>query len=168
MKTTNKQRFLLSLSLVSTSSRCRKLIGDYLFHFYQPNTGRKRSSISGTRIVKKKINKRKNQCKWLMLVLILNVFFFGLSIYGTTLAFKLLRPVLDHWWSLKSDWLIHAIFISIAYSAVNHPVHFCFQKSKMYKLSNLYKRAQCGKGKGKAGPQRVGGGGGGGRYSQSV
>lgn len=30
----------------------------------------------------------------------------------------------------------------------------------MYKLSNLYKTAQCGKGKGKAGPQRVGGGGG--------
>ena len=37
----------------------------------------------------------------------------------------------------------------------------------MYKLSNLCKRAQCGKGKGKAGPQRVGRGGGG-RYSQSV
>ena len=101
-----------------------------------------------------------------MLVVILNVFFFWLSIYGTTLASKLLHPVLDHWRSLKSDWLIHAIFISIAYSAVNHPVHFCFQESKMYKLSNLYKRAQCGKGKGKAGPQRVGGGGG--RYSQSV
>ena len=64
-----------------------------------------------------------------MLVVILNVFFFcWLSIYGTTLAFKLLRPVLDPWSSLKSDWLIHAIFISIAYSAVNHPVHFCFQK----------------------------------------
>lgn len=28
----------------------------------------------------------------------------------------------------------------------------------MYKLSNLYNTAQCGKGKGKAGPQRVGGG----------
>ena len=29
----------------------------------------------------------------------------------------------------------------------------------MYKLSNLYKRAQYGKGKGKAGLRRVGGGG---------
>ena len=94
-----------------------------------------------------------------MLVVILIFFGFWLIIYGTTLAFKLLHPVLDHCWSLKSDWLIHAIFISITYSAANHPVHFCFEKSKMYKVSNLYKRAQYGKGKGKAGPQRVGGGG---------
>ena len=118
---------------------------------------------------KKKINKRKNQCKWLMFVVILNVYFM-VDIDGTILAFKLLHSFLDHWWSLKYDWLIHAIFISITYSAVNHPVHVS-KKSKMYKLSNLYKRAQYGKGKGKAGPRRVEGegrGARGGRYSRSV